>query len=156
MEKNSEKSLQMENSEESLPVTSSGKITMKSGSDFHSFMIPQPSPSRIPLMQDSNSKDRIRRPSDCIIPRGSTRMNIYPKYLMIVVQERRTSYTSRSKSKSWFSNREHMRERRKNPGPTSEFLQLPSIPTQNAMVKTSHPVSTSGLTRLQIHEERIT
>ncbi|CAC5384123.1 unnamed protein product [Mytilus coruscus] len=34
------------------------------------------------------------------------------------------------------------------PGLESEFLQLPSMITKNAMVKTRHPLSTSGLTRL--------
>ncbi|XP_063448424.1 uncharacterized protein LOC134727956 [Mytilus trossulus] len=108
--------------------------------------------SRIPI-----PKDRIRRPSDCIIPRLNPNEHL-PKISHDICSKKE------EQAKLPVANRNLVppnpmsigeKGERTCPGSTSEFLQLPAIPTQNAMVKTSHPVSTSGLTRhTQIHRRK--
>ncbi|VDI57543.1 Hypothetical predicted protein [Mytilus galloprovincialis] len=105
--------------------------------------------SRIPI-----PKDRIRRPSDCIIPRLDPNEHL-PKISHDSCSKREEQAKLPEANRNLGSpNLVSICEKGEKtcPGSTSELLQLPSIPTQNAMVKTSHPVSTSGLTRhTQIH-----
>ncbi|CAG2202292.1 unnamed protein product [Mytilus edulis] len=99
--------------------------------------------SRIPI-----PKDKIRRLSDCIIPRLDPNEHLPQKFHSYSKREEQAKIHE-AKRNLVPSNPMTIVEKgvRTCPGSTSEFLQLPSTTTQNAMVKTSYPVSTSGLTR---------
>ncbi|XP_063397043.1 uncharacterized protein LOC134681372 [Mytilus trossulus] len=104
--------------------------------------------SRIPI-----PKDKIRRPSDCIIPRLDP--NEHLPQISQSLSKREEQAKIRAVNRNLISPTPMTigeKGERTCPESTSEFLQLPALPTQNAMVKTSHPVSTSGLIdHTQIH-----
>ncbi|CAG2220414.1 unnamed protein product [Mytilus edulis] len=101
--------------------------------------------SRIPI-----PKDKMRRqPSDCIIPRLDPNEHLPQIFQSFSKREEHAKIPEVNRnlvSPNPMSISE--KGERTCPGSLSELLQLPSITTQNAMVKTSHPASASGLTRL--------
>ncbi|XP_076108663.1 uncharacterized protein LOC143076705 [Mytilus galloprovincialis] len=99
--------------------------------------------SRIPI-----PKDKIRRLRDCNIPRLDPNEHL-PQIFHSYSKGEEQAKIHEAKRNLVPSNPMTIVEKggRTCPGSTSEFLQLPSTTTQNAMVKTSYPVSTSGLTR---------
>ncbi|CAC5410377.1 unnamed protein product [Mytilus coruscus] len=99
--------------------------------------------SRVPIQ-----KNKIRRPSDCIIPRLDPNEHLPQIYQSFSKRE--------DQAKNSEANQNHVsptpviseKGERTCPGLAPEFLQLPPTTNKNAMVKTIHPLSTSGLTRL--------
>ncbi|VDI77104.1 Hypothetical predicted protein [Mytilus galloprovincialis] len=100
--------------------------------------------SRIPI-----PKDKIRRPSDCIIPRLDPNENL-PQICQSFSKRDEQAKIPEANRNLVSPNPVRIGEKgeRISSGSTLEFLQLPSITTKNAMVNTSNPVSNSGLTRL--------
>ncbi|XP_063440134.1 uncharacterized protein LOC134721239 [Mytilus trossulus] len=99
--------------------------------------------SRIPI-----PKDKIHRPSDCIIPRLDPNEHlpqIFHSYLKREEQVKIPEANRNLVSATPMTIGE--KGERTCPCSTSAFLQLPAIHTKNAMVNTSHPVSTPGLNR---------
>ncbi|VDI47298.1 Hypothetical predicted protein, partial [Mytilus galloprovincialis] len=100
--------------------------------------------SRIPI-----PKDKIRRPSDCIIPRLDPNENL-PQICQSFSKREEQAKIPEANRNLVSPNPVRIGEKGERicSGSTLEFLQLPSITTKNAMVKISYPVSNSGLTRL--------
>ncbi|VDH95326.1 Hypothetical predicted protein [Mytilus galloprovincialis] len=99
--------------------------------------------SRIPI-----PKDKMRRPSDCIIPRLNPNEHL-PQIFQSFSKREEHAKIPEVYRNLVSPNPMSISEKgeRTCPGSLSELLQLPSITTQNVMVKTN-PVSASGLTRL--------
>ncbi|CAG2210954.1 unnamed protein product [Mytilus edulis] len=98
--------------------------------------------SRIPI-----PKDKIRRLSDCIIPRLDPNEHL-PQIFHGFLEREEQVKIPEAKRNHVSPNPVSIGKKGEGPGSTSESLQLPSITTKNSMIKTSYPVSTSGLTRL--------
>ncbi|VDI63388.1 Hypothetical predicted protein [Mytilus galloprovincialis] len=101
-----------------------------------------------PLSKIPIPKDKIRRPSDCIIPRLGPNEHL-PQIFQSFSKREEQAKTHDAYRNLVSPNPMNIgkKSERTCHGSTSEFLQLPSITTKNAMVKTSYPVSSSGLTR---------